>query len=238
MSVPWYYMWSEKYRFFHELFNNTMKEPDFIVNPIHIDQSFFDKNLHQTEGTHAWNGCTLKIDLLIERLETSSHPYILFTDIDIIAKNNIYNNLKRHIDNDEDMVFLQEGGHLNIGFILLKVCKEVIDFWKLVKSKMLETPGHDQQYVNDLINTYRGKWAKFDPNIFACYNTWDGITEFSIMQPLTSGLGKELDFAEKIFYSAQFIEIQEYMKYVPEDIIPFIYKFQELLCQSYHAVNS
>jgi len=237
MSVPWYYMWSEKYRFFHELFNNTMKEPEFIVNPIHIDQSFFDKNLHQTEGTHAWNGCTLKIDLLIERLETSSHPYILFTDIDIIAKNNIYKNLKPHIDSDEDMVFLQEGGHLNIGFILLKVSKEVIDFWKLVKSKMLETPAHDQQYVNDLIKIYRGKWGKFDQQIFTCSNLWDCTTEFSIMQLVSSDLGKDFDLAEKIFCTAQQIEVQDYMQYVPQDIIPFIYRFQELLYQSYHAVN-
>ena len=238
MSVPWYYMWSERYRFFHELFNNTMKEPEFIVNPIHIDQSFFDKNLHQTEGAHAWNGCALKIDLLIERLEQSSHPYILFTDIDIIPKNNIYKNLKPHMDNDEDMVFLQEGDQLNIGFILLKVSKDVIDFWKLVKSKMVECPGHDQKYVNDLINTYTGKWAMFDQQIFTCSNIWDGTTEFSIMQPLTSGLGKEFDFAEKIFNTAQHLDVQDYMHYVPEDIIPFIYKFQELLYQSYHAVNS
>jgi hypothetical protein len=215
-----------------------MKEPEFIVNPIHIDQSFFDKNLHQTEGTHAWNGCTLKIDLLIERLETSSHPYILFTDIDIIAKNNIYKNLKPHIDSDEDMVFLQEGGHLNIGFILLKVSKEVIDFWKLVKSKMVETPAHDQQYVNDLIKIYRGKWGKFDQQIFTSSNLWDCTTEFSIMQLVSSDLGKEFDLAEKIFCTAQQIEVQDYMQYVPQDIIPFIYKFQELLYQSYHAVNS
>lgn len=237
MLVPWYYMWSDNYRFFHELFRDSMKEPEFIVNPIYINQSFFDKNLYQTEGCHSWNGCTLKIDLLIERLETSSHPYILFTDIDIIAKNNIYKNLKHHMDNDVDMVFLQEGEHLNIGFLLLKVCKGVIDFWKLVKSKMLESPGHDQKYVNDLINTYTGKWAKLDQQLFTCSSLWNGTTEFSIMQTLSTCLGKEFDFAEKVFYTAQQVDIQDYMKYVPENIIPYIYKFQELL-YLFHKKNA
>ena len=81
MSIPWYYMWSEKYRFFHELFLDTMKEPEFLVTPIHIDQSYFDSNLYKIEGKHSWNGCSLKIDLLIDRLETASSSYIIFSEI-------------------------------------------------------------------------------------------------------------------------------------------------------------
>ena len=233
MQIPWFYMWSEKYRFFHELFQNSMKETEFVVKPIHIDQSYFDKNLYQTEGKHSWNGCTLKIDLLIEQLEKARESYILFTDIDIIPQSDIYNNLKKHIEDEETMVFLQEGGHLNIGFILLKICPEVIAFWKLVKETMIELPGHDQKYVNNLIADYKGKWTRFDNQKFTCSNTWDRTTPFSIMQPLSSCLGKEFDFAEKIFCTAQHLDVQPYMQYVPENIIPYIYKFQELLYLSH-----
>jgi hypothetical protein len=98
---------------------------------------------------------------------------------------------------------------------------------------MSQLGGHDQKHVNDLILTYGGKWTKFDSQIFTCSNIWNGSKEFSIMQPLSSCLGKEFDFAEKIFVTAQHIEIEEYMKYVPEDIIPFIYKFQEIIFKSY-----
>jgi hypothetical protein len=28
---------------------------------------------------------------------------------------------------------------------------------------------------------------------------------------------------------AQYVDFQEYMQYVPEDVVPFIYKIQELL---------
>jgi len=231
-------MWSEKYRFFHELFQNSMKESHFLVKPLHIDQSYFDNNLYQNKGQHSWNGCTLKIDLLIEQLEKVDAPYILFTDIDIIAKSDIYTNLKKHIEDEETMVFLQEGKQLNIGFILLKVCPEVIAFWKLVKEKMLEKPGHDQKYVNDLIADYQGKWTRFDNQKFTCSNTWDMTTPFSIMQPLSSCLGKEFDFAEKIFSTAQHLDVQPYMQYVPENIIPYIYKFQELLYLSHQEART
>lgn len=239
-SINWYYMWSEKYRFFHEILKDTVKENEFTIKPIHIDQVYFDKNLYTSQGQHAWNGCSLKIDLLIERLETSDTLYILFTDADLIPAKDIYKNLKQYIEEDYTQVFLDEGSHLNIGFILLKVCPEVIQFWKDIKNKMSEEGGHDQKHVNDLIPNYKGKWTRFDSQVFTCSNIWNGAKEFSIMQPLSSCLGKEFDFAEKIFVTAQHIKIEEYMKYVPENIIPFIYKFQEIMFKSYKesAVNS
>ena len=240
MSIEWYYMWSDKYRFFHEILKDTVKEPEFIMKPIYISQGYFDKNLYQMEGKHSWSGCSLKIDLLIESLKNSSTNYILFTDADLIPKENIYKNLIKYIEGNQTQVFLQEGQHLNIGFILLKVCPEVIEFWNSVKLKMSEEPAHDQQYVNELISTFKNKWTTFDSQIFTCSNIWNGATEFSIMQPLSSCLGKELDFAEKIFNTAQHIYVEPYMKHVPENIIPYIYKFQEILYQTHKesAVNS
>ena len=53
------------------------------------------------------------------------------------------------------------------------------------------------------------------------------------MQVLCTNLGKELNMAEKIFNMAQHLNIESYMEYVPENIIPFIYKFQEILHNSY-----
>jgi hypothetical protein len=55
------------------------------------------------------------------------------------------------------------------------------------------------------------------------------MSEFNILVLISSGFGKEFDFAEKIFTMAQHIELQPYMQYVPENVIPFIYKIQELI---------
>jgi len=239
MQIPWYYMWSQKYRFFHEAITNLMTDTRLPLKPLHIDQSVFDKELYKTEGKHAWLGCCIKVDLLIQCLKDAkgNHSHILFTDVDLIVKPGIYDRLKPYADSESTMVFLKESEHLNIGFILLKVCDEVIAFWEIVKEKMIEAPDHDQKYVNDLIAEYPGMWSTFDTEYFCCSNSWDGVKKFVVMQPLSSCLGKEFDFAEKVFSAAQHMEIGPYMEYVPEDIIPFIYRFQEILIRSYQKAK-
>jgi hypothetical protein len=213
------------------MLQDEMKEPELSLEPIFIEQSIFDSKLHQTEDGHAWAGCSIKIDLLVERLKTAKEPYILFTDIDVVTKPGIYDKLKYYMDINVSMVFLKEGDHLNIGFILLKVCSEVLEFWELVKATIEEKGGHDQAHVNDLIKGYPGTWTTFD-RLFCCSNTWDG-GPFLLIQPLCSNLSKEFNFAEKVFYTAQYTSVEPYMKHVPEDIIPFIYRFQEILIRSH-----
>jgi len=232
-QVPWYYMWSQKYQFFHEVLVNEMKDPNISLEPIHIEQSVLDKELYKTEGCH------IKIDLLIKCLKDNmgnkERPYILFTDVDLIVKPGIYDSLKTHIDSNVDMVFLKEVD-ANIGFILLKVCDEVLTFWQLVKERMLEKVGHDQTYVNELIKDFPGKWEYFNDK-FICSNGWDGDKPFVVMQQLSSFSDSRLDFAEKIFYSAQHMNVEPYMKYVPEDIIESIYTFQQILFESHRRAK-
>jgi hypothetical protein len=228
-------MWSQKYAFFHHMLQNDMKDSELTLEPIFIEQSFFDAKLHQKEDDHAWSGCSMKIDLLIDKLKTAKEPYILFTDVDVVVKPGIYTGLKDHMDKGDTMVFLKEGEHLNIGFVLLKVCSEVLEFWELVKATIDDKGGHDQAHVNDLIKGYPGTWTTFD-RLFCCSNTWDG-GPFLVIQPLCSNLGKEFNFAEKVFYAAQYTKIERYMKYVPEDIVPFIYRFQEILIRSHQQAK-
>ena len=229
MSISWYYIWSEKYRFFHELFQEFMKETTFIVKPIHIDQLAFDQNAHEIEKR--W------IDILINCLENSDTSYIIFSDVDIIVKSDIYKNLRRHVEENQTMVFLQEGSKLNIRYMLLKVCPEVIEFWKRIRETM---QGSDkcQDHLNTLITGYSEKWSKFDDQIFACSTTWTMERPFSILVLLSSSLGKEMDFAEKIFTAAQHLNVEPCMKYLPENAIQSIYTYQELLYLSYKEAKT
>jgi hypothetical protein len=60
---------------------------------------------------------------------------------------------------------------------------------------------------------------------------------------MDEGLEKEFNMAEKVFVAAQYMEIEPYMKYVTLDVIPFIYRFQEIYIRSHQqakrdAVNS
>lgn len=234
-------MWSENYRFFHEIVKDSMKDSEFSLKPLEIPQSRFDRDLYKVEGKHHWEGSFIKIDLLLDKLKEAienSQPYILFTDVDIVVKPGVYSALKTYIDDKYDMVFLKEGEQLNIGFLLLKASKVTLDFWNGVRYMMVEKEGWDQGYTNEAIKTFSGSYTSFDDQVFTCSNTWDCKTDYVIMQVLCSCLGKEFNMAEKIFYTAQQIDVQPYMQYVKEDIIPYIYRFQELLAQSYKEMKT
>jgi hypothetical protein len=154
-----------------------------------------------------------KAELIVSSLKSTSEPYIIFSTSDMIVKPEFLSEISK---NDKDMIFIAgPKGELQTGVLYLKNTSDVIDFWTSVES--LES-----------ISEFKGKWSNFSDKCKTT-ETWDKMSEFSLLHLISSGFGKEFDFAEKLFTMAQHIELQPYMQYVPEDIIPFIYKIQELL---------
>jgi hypothetical protein len=162
-------------------------------------------------------------------LEECEEPYLVFSDIDIITQPGIFAVLKSFMDEDYDMVYLKEGNLANIGFMLLK--KEPgLKFWRAVRQAMMGKMDLDQVYVNILLPKFEGKWGYFSKDRFVCLNEWDGESSWSMIQLLCSCLGKEFNMAEKIFYMAQHINnLNDYMQYVKPEIIPYIYRIQDIL---------
>ena len=155
-----------------------------------------------------------RADLIVNALSQTTSPYIMFSSSDVIVKPGF---LKELSDISDDMVFLDgPKGTFQPGILYLKNTSEVREFWSSVDT------------IEGSIASFKGKWSKFSKKSVST-DTWDKNSEFNILYLISSGFGKEFDFAEKIFIMAQHIELQPYMKHVPEDIIPFIYKIQELL---------
>ena len=204
MPIPWYYTWSD--RFFHEVLQDSMKDSAFTL--VSIEQVVYTREYSE----------------LVTLLENSDQSYIVYSNSELIVKSDIFKNLKCHIDADDTMVFLNEEMRPSPSFMLLKVCPQVIDFFKKLNGTI---------ELYDLIKEYTGKWALFDNQLFTSSTIWNMKNDFSIMKPLTSNLGKEFDFAEKIFTMGQHMNLDPYMQFVPEEIISYIYKFQELLYLSH-----
>lgn len=155
-----------------------------------------------------------RAELIVTTLKGTTAPYIIFSVSDIIVKPEFINELS---DVTDDMVFLDgPKGTFQHGILYLKNTLEVQDFWNSVNT------------IEESILSFKGKWSKFSKKCVTT-DTWDKNSEFNALYLISSGFGKEFDFAEKIFTMAQHIELQPYMQHVPEDIIPFIYKIQELL---------
>jgi hypothetical protein len=240
MQIPWYYMWSDNYKFFRELLRDSIKEDQFIIKELYIPQEKFDTELYKLEGKQFWKVSLIKVDAIIKCLneaKNNSDAYILFTDIDILVKKPVYSTLTRYINKNYDMVFLKEDQQVNFGFILLRITDEVLTFWLMLREKILGG-ALDQDYINELIHHFPGTHTVFNEPLFIFNNTWDGSSDFILMQLKCSCLGKEFNMAEKIFNAAQHTNVESYMNLVPEEIIPYIYKFQELLYLSHQEAKT
>jgi hypothetical protein len=244
-AVPWYYMWSDRYRIFHEMLTTSIP-PDFEKRPIHLPQERFDAELYQTKGEHFWYASLIKVDTVLQCLREASekgNSYIVFSDADIIVKPGVYDKLAPYMMEAYDMVFLKEGDHTNIGFLLLRVCDEVVGFWNMIRTMMKEAPGLDQTYINEKLPSFPGKYTHFSNQIFACTNTWRGGEPYVILQLLCSRIGMDSGFeheynmAEKIFVAAQHAKMEAYMEYVSPELIPYIYRVQEIIINAQQSAS-
>jgi hypothetical protein len=239
-------MWSEKYRFFYEIMKDTANQPEFELKPIEIQQAVFDDELYTVPTEHFWYGSMIKVDMVINSLLEAaalSKPYILFSDIDLVIKPGVHAALQPYLENE--MVFLDEvDSKAGIEFMLLKPTESVIAFWKMVRNKMVGQKGLDYDHVNDLLPSFGGRWAKFDQAIFTSTKTWNSRQPFVVMQLQCSRIGKEegleeqFNMAERIFISAQHIDLGPYMQYVTTETISFLYTFQEIYLRSHDSASN
>lgn len=199
MPIPWFYTWSEPA--FDKIMQASLKGFDLI--PIKSDISTLKQ----------------KATLIINTLHKSSEPAIIFSISDLIVKPEFLS----EVSNIQDEMLFVEGpnGELQTDILYLKNNTDVLEFWNLIANS-------DDVNISEAIKGFKGKWSKFSKKCQTT-DTWDKISEFNILVLISSGFGKEFDFAEKIFTMAQHIELQPYMQYVPENVIPFIYKIQELM---------
>lgn len=186
-------------------------EPVFHKVMLHSVTGFDLKSI-QSEAS------TLKerAELIVTSLKSTSEPYIIFSVSDIIVNPGFASELS---EVKGDMVFIEGAkGAIQTNLIYLKNSPDVLEFWSSLTDTTLE----------ENLSKFKGTWSKFT-NKCQTTETWDKVSEFKILVLVSSGFGKEFDFAEKVFRMAQHIEMQPYMQYIPEDIVPFIYKIQELL---------
>jgi len=231
MPIPWYYIWSHDYRIFHEIMQDSIKYPEFELSPIEVPQSRFDSELYSKEGSHFWRGSCIKLNYIIESLKKAkeeSKPYILFTDIDIVVRENIYNDVKGFMDKSMDMVFMKEGNGINFGFMFLRVCDEVIDFFiKVINNlKYINTSFMDQECVNAELPSYPGKYTCFNENDFILSNNWNvnNTPTYKVIQVLCSNPDKLCNMLEKTVSMCLLMDMRPYAKYssLTKDILHHI----------------
>lgn len=185
---------------FDKVMQNTVK--GFSLKPIQSDTSSLKE----------------RAALIVTSMKSTSEPYILFSISDIIVNQEFAIEVS---EINDDMVFIEGVKETpQTDLMYLRNTSDVLNFWQSVSTS--------DQTFEEAISNFKGKWSKFSGECLTT-DTWDKGSDFKILVLISSGYGKEFDFAEKVFRMAQYVDFQEYMQYVPEDIVPFIYKIQELL---------
>ena len=78
-QIHWTYVWNDTHAFFHHILQDTMKEPQLKLEPVHIDSaepSKFEITFSQ------------KVSAIIEMLKSAlerNDAYAIFTDVDVIV---------------------------------------------------------------------------------------------------------------------------------------------------------
>jgi hypothetical protein len=199
--MKWFYIWSEKYKEFHDYLQDAIPRDNFDVRAIYISQDQFDAELYQKDTLHPWAGCNIKMNQIIRILtELADGEVFLFTDVDIVLRPNsdIYDvvNYYRSVTNI-DMVFSPEGDSIQIGTMLIRKTPMVVTFWEKVLELCIEFPTKlDQNIIIEEVKLYKGKCLRFSDNhILNCFNlNYNNISTFVITNLLVSCSTPEHNF--------------------------------------------
>lgn len=189
---PWYYVWSDLYKVFHEILRYGVRDISGVsMRPICMPQHIFNRKTEDL-NEHFLTGIAIKIHCICKILEGNKDPYFIFSDVDLIINDSaLPEKLKDYEKNDiTAMKDLPDSDDYNIGFMLIKNTPEVRDFFRRVLKKTVEEKKLDQHAFNEEIKTFTGTHGLFNTKHFIQSNmirkdVWD-IGNYSVIQCLSS----------------------------------------------------
>ena len=179
------YFYSDVY----EYYNNHIQEN--LISVFDLDAIKID-NLVSNDGHTFWGGVSIKIELIIKKIEENMGSSIIFTDATIFINSNNVNHLvdffNDYLNNDICFADNDGNGYCNIGIILIKCNKKTLTFFNNVLIDLINTRGWDQDVINNhlkhinnnlTINTFNKTkiycGTNFDPsykNTFLIYKSF------------------------------------------------------------------
>lgn len=220
---PWYYVWSPKYRIFHEVLQFSARDLSGVsLRPISIPQHIFTPRV---QNKHFFTGIGIKIYCLLKSLQAHPDQHIVFSDVDlIVADKDIALKLKEYEKNDitamRDKLDVDE---YNIGFMLIKSTPDVIRFFETVLQRINKEVALDQDIFNDEIKRFSGTHGFFSTKDFIQSNMirkdiWDS-GNYSIIQCLYSGESSTDIMCGKLATIIYYYNITHLLQHVDRDVV-------------------
>lgn len=217
--MDWLYVWSPRYRFFHELLQATTKDlSGFHIQPVFAEQHLF-KPMDSTQ--HFLTGIPIKIHAIIKYIEKNMGKYFFFTDVDIIVLPEFsIQDFEPYKQNDiTSMKECHSEVKHNIGCLLIRCCPETLAFFQRVCQRIRNEKLLDQYAFHLEIPSLEGKIGQFSEDHFVQSNMLkEEETNYKIVQCLTSEMNPTDVLVEKVLTIMSVFDITHFIEFLPEDV--------------------
>lgn len=220
--MDWLYVWSPRYRFFHEiLYLRTKDLPGFKVCPIYAEQHLFDR---QHEHGHFLAGIPVKMNVVVNYIRENIGKTFFFTDVDLIVMPSFSTSDLIDYETNDITTMKEWTDSLapNIGCLLIKCSEKTLTFFEGVQLRILRDKDADQDAFIKELTTFTGS--------VGCFSTMNFLQSHMLKQPSLDpykikivqcivGQDKPVDIiAEKVCLVSQFMNIDPFQEYLPADV--------------------
>lgn len=223
---PWFYVWSPRYRIFHEVLQFGARDISGVaVKPIFIPQSYFERKVEDT-SQHFFTGIGIKMYCLLKSAESlPADSHFIFSDADLILpEKDLAVKLKSYEINDITAMREKKGEDTyNIGFLLVKNTPEVRQFFWKVLQRIQKEVKLDQDIFNEEIKEFKGTHGFFDIKDFIQSSMirkdiWDS-GNYSVIQCLSSASSYKEAMLGKLATVIYYYNITPLFQYVDKQIL-------------------
>lgn len=215
--MDWLYVWSPRYRIFHEfLFSRIQDLSGFHIHPIFAEQSLFTR---RDPSLHFFTGNPIKMYVIARYIEKNQGKTFFFTDVDLVVLPTFSRaDLDNYLEND--ITCMKESPY-NIGCLLIKCNQMTLLFFQGILSRMKNTNLLDQDAFLEELTTFEGKLGVFSPTDYVQSNL---LSETSLQPPkiiqcLTSQNNPTDILLEKVLTISDYIDISPIQHHLPEDVL-------------------
>lgn len=218
--MDWLYVWSPRYRFFHECLYATIKD----ISGIHVTPIFAEQHLFtpiQTSCSHFFAGIAIKIYVIRNYIEKNMGKHFFFTDVDLVVLPEF-----EAADLDQykqyDITTMKECHPTmtyNIGCMLIHCSPKTLAFFDNVLTRIRTEKLLDQVAFEQEALLFDGTLGLFDSSHFLQSNMLtEDSTTMKIIQCLTSESNSTDIYLEKVSTIMSFFDISHIQQYLPEDV--------------------
>jgi hypothetical protein len=218
--MDWLYVWSPRYRFFHELLQATTKDlSGFTIQPVFAEQHLFKPV--QTSSSHFLAGIPIKIHVIKTYIERNMGTFFFFTDVDLIILPEFQQlDLESYKINDiTAMAECHETIKYNIGCLLIHCSPKTLVFFERVLQRIRTDHLLDQDAFHLEAEVFDGKIGVFDKTQFLQSNMLSDTSDsYKIIQCLTSESDPTEILLEKVLTIMSVFDVSALRQYLPEDV--------------------